>query len=116
MSKLPSGFAMKPGQDPHNYFRNLCIEFKKLINQTVDIDMLQDEMDKLINAGKEMKWNENHKLPLKQESGEKAMSKVWHEFQRYVEALQKSSSKANRQDLLDALGEIERMLKNFDVK
>lgn len=116
MNNLPSSFAMRPGQDPHNYFRNLCIEFKKLLKDSDDIDLLQDEMLILINASKEMKWNEDHKKPLKQEVGEKAMAKLWHEFQRYIDGLEKSPAKANRQDLLDAFNEVERLLKNFDIK
>ena len=115
MSKLPSSFSMRPGQDPHNYFRNLCIEFKKVLKQTDDVELLQQEMEKLMNASKEMKWNEKHNIPLKQETGEKAIAKVWHEFQRYMTALEKSS-KVDHQDLLDALDQIEVLLRNFDVK
>jgi hypothetical protein len=116
MNKLPSNFTMQPGQDPHSYFRNLCIEFKKLIKESDDVNLLQNEMETLINASKDMKWNEDHKKPLKQEAGEKAISKLCNEFRRYVDNLRKSSSKANYQDLLAAFSEIERMLNNFDIK
>lgn len=116
MNNLPSSFTTRPGQDPHSYFRNLCIEFKKLLKDSKDIDLLQDEMSVIINASKDMKWNENHKKPLKQEVGEKAMAKLWHEFRRYIDALEKSPSKVNHQDLLDAFAEVERLLRNFDIK
>lgn len=116
MKKLPSNFTMQPGQNPHSYFRNLCIEFIKLLKESDDVDLLQDEMGKLINASKDMKWNEDHNKPLKQEAGEKAISKLFNEFRRYVNNLRNTSSKSNYQDLLDAFSEIERMLNKYDIK
>ena len=114
MNDLPASYKTSPGQNPHSYFRNLCIEYKKILKTSKDINLLQNEMDKLINASKELKWREDLKKPLNQEAGEKAIAKVWHEFQRYIETLT-SSSNANFQDLLTSLDEIERMVANFDV-
>jgi hypothetical protein len=116
MKDLPSSFSMPPGQESHKYFRNLLIEFKKLLKKSKDIDALQWEMDRILDASKELTWKIDRNKIIKQETGEKAVSKVWHEFKRYLQDLEKSSSKANYQDLFDAIEEIELMLNNFDLK
>lgn len=116
MKDLPSSFKVPPGQDPHSYFKNLCIEFKKLLKESKDTDLLQNEMVKLINASKDLQWNEDHKKPLKWEAGEKAISKVWDEFKIYINQLSSEKEDYNYQDLLDAIEEIQRMIDNFDVR
>ena len=47
---------------------------------------------------------------------EKAIGKVWREFNRYLKDLESSNSKAAAQDLLNALSEVERLIDNFKVR
>lgn len=114
--ELPSSYMIKPGQDPHKYFRNLCIEFIKLLKRSKDVELLQIEMEKLFNASKDLTWKEDHNKPLKQEVGEKALAKVWHEFKVYIGQLISGKEGYNFQDLIDALNEVEVMIKAFEVK
>lgn len=112
MKELPVNFGMSPGQDYHKYFHNLLIEFKKLLKKSKDISELKAEMNSLINASKTLTWKENRKHG----TGEQACSKVWHEFKRYIESLEKKEPKASAQYLIEAIEEIEILLKNFEVK
>ena len=115
MNNLPPSFSMPPGQNPHSYYRNLCIEFKKILNETKDILILQKEMNKLLSASKEMNWKEEKLEIWKKNDGKKAIDKVWYEFKRYIHDLQTSKEKANTQDLLDAIEEIQRQVSNLDI-
>lgn len=116
MNALPSSFSMPPGQDPHKYFHNLLIEFKKLLKRSKEIAALQIEMEKLLNASKDMSWKSHRDKTFKKEIGEKACAKVWSEFKRYLAALEKKLPSTNYQDLIDAIEDLETLLENFEVK
>lgn len=116
MNDLPSSFSSLPDQDPHKYFKNLLIDFKKEIKGAVDLDPLQEKMQTLINASKEMSYKDTHKkgvfhLPETQ----KAISKIWTEFDRYILTYQKEPQKANAQDLLDAITLVESLLAENNI-
>lgn len=108
--ELPPSFSGAPGEEPHHYFKKLCKEFKKTVERAKSPDQLEMEMEKLLNASKDMHWAHGNPGIHKKEEGEKAMSKLWSEFSRYLNQLEIKPRAANPQDLLDALKEIELLL------
>ena len=102
---LPANFSGYPHEELHRYFRNLCHEFKKTIKSSKNSIELQQCMDQFIDASKQLDWHQHNTGVYHKEQGEKAANKVWDEFKRYVLNL----DKANPQDLLDAIGEVERL-------
>ncbi len=103
------------GQNPHKYFHNLCIEFKKILQKSKDPALLEIEMEKLINASKQMKWKTEKKEIWKKDEGEKVLCKVWNEFSRYMQELKKNPKNAVAKDLMDSLWEVERLLASLKV-
>lgn len=113
---LPNNFASQPAEDPHRYFRNICHDFVKKVKTSKNIDLLQEEMERFINASREMNWHNKNTDVYHKDAGEKATDKVWSEFKRYIFGLLSSqSSRANSQDLLNALAEVERLIHNLKV-
>ncbi len=103
------------GQDSHKYFHNLCIEFKKFVQKSKDPALLEIEMERLINASKQMKWKREKQEIWKKDAGEKAMGKLWNEFSRYVLTLKKNPEKADAKDLIEALCTIESLVEQLKV-
>lgn len=116
MAKLPSNFSSSPDQDPHKYFKNLLIDFKKAIENNSNIDILQQNMEALINAAKQMQYIDQHKKSIyhKPETT-KALSKIWTEFDRYFITKKNTPKKANPNDLLEAIILVENLLNNFNI-
>ncbi|EKE21588.1 MAG: hypothetical protein ACD_7C00181G0002 [uncultured bacterium] len=116
MANLSSGFSSAPDQGLHKYFKNLLISFKKEIQGGVDLDALQEKMQDLINASKEMKYPDNHPSNIFHiPETEKALSRLWKEFDRYIFTAQKSPGIANPQDLLEAIAIVESLLVENDI-
>lgn len=116
MANLPSSFSSLPDQNHHKYFKNLLTDFKKEIQGALDIDALQEKMQELINAAKEMKYlNNNQKGIYHLPPASKALSKLWKEFDRYIFTAQKIPGNANPQDLLDAIAIVESLLVENDI-
>ena len=90
-------------------------EFKKAVQKSRDPMLLEIEMEKLINASKEMTWKTKKKEIRKKDEGEKALCKVWNEFSRYIQALKKNPKNAEAMELMDALSEIERLIESLQV-
>ncbi|NGX52454.1 MAG: hypothetical protein KR126chlam5_00753 [Candidatus Anoxychlamydiales bacterium] len=113
---LPSSFSSNPDQDPHKYFKNLIIDFKKEVKGAVDSEALEEKMSMIINASKEMQYIDNHKKGVyhKPET-KKALEKLFSEFDRYILTIQKNPSKANAQDLLDAIAIVETLISENDI-
>ncbi|NGX40383.1 MAG: hypothetical protein KR126chlam4_00203 [Candidatus Anoxychlamydiales bacterium] len=113
---LPSSFSSNPDQDPHKYFKNLILDFKKEVKGAVDTDALEEKMSMIINASKEMLYKDAHKKAIyhKPET-KKALDKLWTEFDRYILTIQKNPSKANAQDLLDAIAIVETLISENDI-
>lgn len=111
---MPANFSA-PTEEPHRYFRNLCIEFKKAIHSSKDLNLLQDEMEKFINASKQMNWHHKDSGKYHKDAGEKAAGKVWKEFDRYFRDLSSNPDKANAQDLLEALAVVEGLIQSSRV-
>ena len=113
---LPANFEGRPSEEPHRAFRNLCIEFKKLLKDSYNIDELQIKMEEFLNASKEMNWHNKKTGVYHKEEGEKAVGKVWTEFKRYIFGLTSHRNpKVTNQDLIDALSEVERLLRAYLV-
>jgi hypothetical protein len=108
-------FDHAPGQNPHKYFHNLCIEFRKTLTKTKNPNLLEIEMEKLINASKQMQWKEEKKHFWKKSEGEKTLDKVWTEFSRYVKTLRQDPKNADATDLLRAFSEVERLVEALKV-
>ena len=106
---LPANFSGYPHEELHRYFRNLCHEFKKAVQTSKNSLELQQHMDQFIDASKQMNWHQKNTGVYHKEEGAKATDKVWAEFKRYVLNL----DKANPQDLLDALEEVEQLIKSL---
>lgn len=112
---LPANFSGFPAEDPSRDFRNLCIEFKKLIKSNKDSVELQTAMEGFINACRSMDWHSKTSGVYHKEAGEKAAQRVFSEFDRYIGELRKSQSSANPQDLLNAIGVVEQLIRNRQV-
>jgi len=112
---LPRNFTGTPGESPHHFFRNVCLEFKKQIHATKDLAVLEREMQRFLGASKQMNWHHQNSSVYRKDTKEKAAEKVWSEFQRYTHMLRDNAPAAQPQDLLDALAEIESMIKNWEV-
>jgi len=112
---LPANFSEPPAEEPHRYFRNICIQFRKTIKSSKNADELQELMEKFINTSREMNWHPHTSGVYHKDQAEKATDKVWSEFKRYIQELQSEPKKANAQDLLEALAEIEKMIQNLKV-
>jgi hypothetical protein len=103
------------GQNSNKYFHNLCIEFVKTLHQSKDPNRLEIEMEKVINASKQMNWKKEKKSVWKKEDGEKALNRVWSEFSRYVQSLRKKENESNLKELLEALSEVQRLVDALKV-
>lgn len=116
MKELPPSFCRPPGESPHHYYRNVVLEFKKILQQTRDLDQLLIIMEKLLNASKEMTWKECRKNVWRKEEGDKAIQKLFHEFKRYLSDLNSNPKKATTQYMCDVLDEIKSELDKYDVE
>jgi hypothetical protein len=112
---LPANFSGIPGEDAHHYFRNVCIELKKTIKSSKDINQLEQEHERFINACKQMDWRHKNSGIYHKAEGDKAVSKAKAEFERYVGSLKSGDPLANPQDLLDAILEVERLISSFKI-
>jgi|GEM_PF-1382059 len=110
---LPANFGKGPTEEPHRFFRNVCIQFRKTILSSKDHKLLEPEIENFINASKEMNWHVKNSDVYHKDPGEKAVQKVLSECDRYYKALISDPSSAIAQDLLDALDEVERLINNF---
>lgn len=116
MKEISPSFCGAPGESPHHYYRNVVLEFKKVLLHSKDLDQLLIVMEKLLNASKDMTWKSNKPGVWKKEEGEKAIGKLFQEFKRYLGAFNSDSSKANPQFLIDVLDEIKSELDRYDVE
>lgn len=112
---LPFNFAGAPGEELHRFFRNVCIECKKTIEATTDISQLDSQIDRLIDTGKQMDWHHKNSGKYHKDEGEKAIVKVLTEYQRYKKALEGRQNPANKQDLIAAISEVQRLIDSLKV-
>ncbi|NNM44003.1 MAG: hypothetical protein HKM07_06635 [Chlamydiae bacterium] len=110
---LPANFSGAPGEELHRYFRNVCNEFKKTIKSSKELEKLNWEMERFIDISKQMNWHQKTSAVFHKDEGAKSTTKVISEFQRYAEDLKTQQKNANPHDLLEALGEVERLIQNL---
>ncbi len=96
---LPANFSTNFGEEADTYFRHVCVEFKRIVKETKNIDDLQEVMERFIGASKQNK-----------EAIQQALSKVWSAFKKYVYALMENAEEANAGYLLGALTEAEALI------
>ena len=75
---LPANFAKGPTEEPHRFFRNVCIHFRKVILSSKDHKALEPEIENFINASKEMNWHVKNSDVYHKDQGEKAVRKSAH--------------------------------------
>lgn len=112
---LPANFGGSPQEDLHHHYRNICIEFKKNINTSKEIETLDEELDKFINISKEVSWDRKSSDIYRKDWAEKAVNKVINEFRRYEKEIQNNRNKANPKDLLNAISEIEHLIQRVKM-
>jgi len=113
---LPGNFSGAPSEEVHRHFRNICIEFKKVAQSSKDIDQLQQEMERFMNAAKTMHWPQKSDAVYHKDEGEKIMGKVWSEFKRYIMALVSNQPNTSSRDLIEALSAVERLIDSYKVR
>ncbi len=109
---LPESYSASPGEEPHHYFRNVCIEFRKAVVEKRSLDDLDRKMEKFINASKQMEWKHPKSGTYRKDEGVKAAEKVWKEFKRFHE----NTDGATEQDLVEAIMDMERLIDSLEVK
>jgi len=112
---LPQNFASAPGEEAHHYFRNVCIEFKKVLKSSRDQNLLGQEIERFKSASKQMNWHPKNTGVFHKQTGDKSVEKVINEYNRYVIALRENPVDANPQDLLDSLTEVEGLLRGSKI-
>jgi len=116
MKDLSPSFSSAPDQSPHKYFKNLLKAFKKDIIYCANIDELQLKMETFLNAAKSMKTKDPHKKSIYHKPEvEKAMQKVFSEFDKYYLQYIKDPSKVVRQDIIDAIEIVESLLGEGEI-
>ncbi len=113
---LPTNFSGAPGEELHRTFRNACIEFRHIIKRSNSATQLQDQMQDMIEIGKQMDWHHKNTGVYHKNEGTKAMDKLWSEFKRYIDGLTTQEPHVpNPKDVLDALSEVERLVDSLKV-
>ncbi|HEY2811360.1 MAG TPA: hypothetical protein VGJ00_08240 [Rhabdochlamydiaceae bacterium] len=111
---LPTNFSGRPTEEPHRYFRNVCIQFRKAILSLKDRKQLEEEIENFINASKQMNWHVQSADVFQKNEGEKAVQKVLTESERYYKSILNDDPAPN-QDLLDALNVVEQLIDSQKV-
>jgi hypothetical protein len=112
---LPS-FSGLPAEEQHRYYRNLCIDLKKTIKSTKDIEILQEKMQSFVNASHEVEWPHHTTSVYHKDEAEKAVQKVVSEFRRYVQDLKQNSEQAQPEDLITSITLVESLLERLKVR
>lgn len=113
---LPPSFSGMPTEEHHHYFRNVCIELKKAIKDKKPKDELEQQIDRFLNASREMAWPHQTSDVYHKDTAEKAVQKVVNEFRRYLHDLESNPSSASAEDLLKALAIVETMIDSLKVR
>ena len=116
MKEIPKSFSSSPGQSLHKYFLNLCIEFRKELEEKKELKVLQEKMINIINAAKDMDFLKKRSDVWGKEETDKGMRRFLDEFKRYVSDVESDVEKADEKDLLKALEEVERLVKSLEIK
>ena len=112
---IPYNFSSNPDINLHKYFKNLILEFQKMVESSKDTDVLQFEMEKVLNASKQMKWKMKKKEVYSKDEVEKIMKKLFNEFDRYISDLLYRPSDANNIYLLEILKKVQGLIEENQV-
>ncbi|HSW86030.1 MAG TPA: hypothetical protein VLG49_00865 [Rhabdochlamydiaceae bacterium] len=104
---LPVNFSGNPGEEPHHFFRKVCIDFKKKIRSSKDSVELKEALERFVDSSKQLDWHHKSSGVYRKNEGDKAIHKVWTECTRYIDGL---ASNSNPQDLLDALEAVDHLV------
>jgi len=113
--ELPANFESPPGEEPHRVFRNTCIEFRKLLKSSKNINELNQQMEKFIGESKQMHWHIKNTAIHHKDEGKKLADKVLTEFQRYMTDLEPYLNRADPSPLIEALKLMEQFINNYKV-
>ena len=113
--ELPANFESSPGQEPHRSFRNLCIEFKKILKSSKKVSELNRVMERFIDESKQMTWHVQNTGVYHKDQGKKLTEKVLSEYQRYIKDLEPYVNRADPSAVIEALSLMEQFINNFKV-
>ncbi len=113
--ELPANFESPPGKELHRVFRNTCIEFRKLLKNSKDLNELKEEMEKFIGESKQMDWHVKTSAVYHKDEGKKLTDKVLNEFQRYIQDLEPYLNRADPSALIQAIKSMEQFIDNYKV-
>lgn len=113
--ELPVNFESRPGKEPHRIFRNTCIEFRKLLKSSKNINELKLMMEKFIGESKQMNWHTKNTGVYHKDEGKKLADKVLSEFQRYINDLEPYLNRADPSHVIESLTMLEQLINDFKV-
>ena len=110
---MPAAYS-NPSQSPHKYFKYLLVSFKKEIINFSKIEELEEKMQAIINAAKDLTFIDNHKKNIfHKPEAEKILDRIFSEFKRYITTLKKEKNTSS-QDLLKSIEIAINTLDNLD--
>jgi hypothetical protein len=110
---LPANFTGGPQETLNHHCRNVGLEFKKTIKSSKDASELKMELERYINVINNLDWHEKNSNVYRKKESEKAINKINKEFERYIKDLESDQQKANPQNLLDAIAEMEQLTQSL---
>jgi hypothetical protein len=110
---LRSKMSLPP--DDSRHFRNTCIEIKKNLRNTKDVNKLQDNLERFVTACHHVHWPHETSSVFHVEENERLTQKFIAEFERYINDLA-ANRPANPQNTLDALDNVETVIDQLKVK
>lgn len=113
--ELPSNFESSPAQEPHRAFRNTCIEFRKTLKSSKNLNELKLQMEKFIDESKQLNWHTKSTGVYHKDEGRKLTEKVLSEFQRYMKDLDPYLNRADPSAVIEALTLLEQYVQTFKV-
>lgn len=113
---LPPSYSGMPGEGQYHYYRNLCQELKKVIHASKEPEVLKQEVEKFINASRQVQWPHEPSETYHGDKSEKAVQKVVNEFLRYIKDLETEPGKAQYEDLLNSILILETQLDQLKIR
>ncbi len=113
--ELPANFESPPGQELHRVFRNTCIEFRKILKDSKNINELNQQMEKFIGESRQMHWNTKNTAVQHKDEGKKLTDKILTEFKRYMTDLEPYLNRADPAPVIEALKMMEKFINDYKV-
>jgi len=113
--ELPANFESPPGPELHRVFRNTCIEFRKILKASKNINELNQQMEKFIGESKQMHWHTKNTAVQHKDEGKKLTDKVLTEFKRYMTDLEPYLNRADPAPVIEALKMMESFINDYKV-